>query len=71
MNPNQPQRTQPQPDEPEVETHSRNVIHAFFDGVGDTTIRPMRSPVLRQIRPDRPPEPPPAKPSPEPPPAKP
>ncbi len=35
---------------------------AAFDGVGDTTIRPMRSPVLGQIRPLRRPEPPPAKP---------
>jgi hypothetical protein len=62
MSLNEPQPKQPQPDEPKVETHSRHVIHAFFEGVGDTTIRPMRSPKLRQIRPDQPPEPPPAKP---------
>jgi len=53
---------QPQPLEGVAETDSLNTIVYFFDGVGDTTIRPIRSPVLCQIRPLRPPEPPPAKP---------
>ena len=31
-------------------------IRVFVDAVGDTTIRPIRSPMLKQIRPDQPPE---------------
>lgn len=63
MNPAQPNDTPPpQPDSgPTGETDSLNVIHVFFDGVGDSTIRPMRSPIFRQIRPDQPPPPPPEK----------
>jgi hypothetical protein len=57
-----PPERQPQPLEGVAETDSLNTIVYFFDGVGDTTIRPMRSPVLGQIRPLRRPEPPPAKP---------
>jgi len=45
-----------------TETEALNALDFFFDAVGDTTIRPMRSPVLRQIRPDQPPQAPKANP---------
>jgi hypothetical protein len=38
-----------------TETNGLNCIDVFIEGKGDKTVRPMRSPILRQIRPDRPP----------------
>ncbi len=35
-----------------TETENPNGTYVFVDAIGDTTIRPMRSPVLRQTRPD-------------------
>ena len=48
----------PQPEQPPlVQTENLDGVIVELDGLGDTTIRPARSPVLRQIRPDQPPPP--------------
>ena len=38
------------------QTENLRGLYLFIDAVGDTTIRPIRSPMLKQIRPDQPPE---------------
>jgi hypothetical protein len=43
--PNKPRRA------PRCETNSLNTIVIRIDAVGDTTIRPLRSPMYKQIRP--------------------
>ncbi len=49
---------QPNP-QPWSETENRASVIVEADGPVDTTIRPARSPALRQIRPDQPPPRPP------------
>jgi hypothetical protein len=40
------------------QTDSRNsILIEILDAVGDTTVRPIRSPILKQTRPDQPPPP--------------
>lgn len=50
-------RESAQPPRPDAlgwaETDSLNTTYVYVEPVGDSTIRPMRSPVLRQIRPEQ------------------
>ncbi len=39
-----------------TETENPNTILVSVEAVGDTTVRPMRSAILRQIRPGHPPQ---------------
>ncbi len=48
----------PLPPLAEVETENLRAILVSFDTPGDTTRRPSRGPVGRQLRPDEPPPPP-------------
>lgn len=48
-------RPSPPVDDPQTIV-DRNCVDAFFDGPGDTTIRPMRPSLRRQVRPDRRPD---------------
>lgn len=55
----------PQPWPAEAVTDSLNAVFVTLEGVEDTTIRPVRSPMLMQIRPPQPPrQPDPAPPTP-------
>jgi hypothetical protein len=47
----------PAGDNPVVQTESRNVVDILIDDLGDTTVRPRRPNVPRDIQPPRRPEP--------------
>ena len=55
---NTPDKTNRPDQGPECASETENLrgVYVLVDGVPDLTVRPIDSPVLKQIRPDQPPE---------------